>query len=140
MFWTTFFEFFCRPCTSLCLILPSSFNPLLDAHFFFVCLRCSCFFGVEVGKPLFLALVINFSSSQVALCLFPWRWEYKVVSLLVVTWHMAQVHSFWTSMKSGILFVVSLSFKSVKISVLFLLWTRVDSIGVSYKCSKLNRN
>jgi len=39
---------------------------------------------------------LTFNCSRAALCRFPCRCELRTVSLWAVTWHRAQVHTFWT--------------------------------------------
>lgn len=51
---------------------------------------------VTGGGSLLGIWFLTFSRSQAALCRLPWRCELRTASLWVVTWHIAQVHSFKT--------------------------------------------
>ena len=127
---------------------------LLEVHF-----GCSSlvdwsdFLAIEAdGEQLVLvAWFLALSCSEMAWCLFPWRWELKVASLWVVTWHTAQAHSFWTFSWRGILGVLSslhasisaatsaaaLSFISTAQVVLLLVSPRFISVRLTWKCGSL---
>ena len=127
---------------------------LLEGHF-----GCSSlvdwsdFLAFEAdGEQLVLvAWFLAVNCSEVAWCLFPWRWELKVTSLWVVNWHTAQAHSFWTFLCRGISGVLlslhasisaatsaaALSFISTAQVVLLLVSPRFISDRSTWKCGSL---
>ena len=117
---------------------------LLEGHF-----GCSSlvdwsdFLAFEAdGEQLVLvAWFLAVNCSEVAWCLFPWRWELKVTSLWVVNWHTAQAH-LWTRIfhvrphsigetRFFFLFVKNWFFEKKLESppILFLFWRENKKIG-----------
>ena len=132
----------CMPCTLLTLqIVQNQWEPIISIHRLFI-----RFLPTEAGETLlFDAWFLTFSCSQVALCLFPWRCEIRAVSLWAVTWHITQVHTFWTFSGGRIpqrspppTVVVAVFMHSRGGNVLFSVWLTLDSACLACKCSKID--
>ena len=59
--------------------------PCLAAFFFFP------FPDFETELPMLVFLALSLDAFD--LCFFPWRWSLRLCSLVVLTWHRAELHS-----------------------------------------------